>query len=174
MPEACGQNDDPPPTGAVFFRTESASGDEGCAEQIEVLKEHRVDPSAFIWVHAQNESNPQQYVKAIGEGAWVSLDGLRRDNVEAYVEKLAQLKREKCLHSVLVSHDAGWYDPGKENGGEFREMTVLFRQLIPALEQAGFIESEIIQLIETNPARAFAISVKKWKKNKATYRKRLQ
>ncbi|HEU5147138.1 MAG TPA: phosphotriesterase [Chryseosolibacter sp.] len=135
-------------------------------EQIAVLKSNRIDPSAFIWVHAQNESNIDHHIKAAQEGAWVSLDGLRADNVAEYAHKLVALKAQNALHRVLVSHDAGWYDPGKPDGGEFREYTVLFRKLIPALEQEGFTESDIIQLTVENPANAFAIQVKKLKKRR--------
>lgn len=135
-------------------------------QQIEVLKANKIDPSAFIWVHAQNEKDMVQYVKAAREGAWVSLDGLNDDNVDEYVQKLVYLKKEQCLHRVLVSHDAGWFDPGKSGGGEFRGFTVLFKKLIPALEQVGFIETDILQLIQKNTADAFSIGVKKWKKRR--------
>lgn len=135
-------------------------------EQIEVLKANRVDPAALIWVHAQNEKDNKQHVKAARDGAWVSLDGLREDNIQEYLEKLSDLKREKCLHRVLLSHDAGWYDPSKPDGGEFRGYTVLFRTMIPAMEQEGFTEAEIMQLIQENTANAFAVRVKKWKKKR--------
>ena len=135
-------------------------------EQIEVLKANRVDPAAFIWVHAQNETDKSTYVKAAREGAWVSLDGLRESNVDEYLDNLLRLKSEKYLHRTLLSHDAGWYDPQKPDGGEFRGYTVVFRKMIPAMEQAGFTESEIIQLIQDNPANAFAVGVKKWKKKR--------
>jgi len=135
-------------------------------EQIEALKSNKVDPAAFIWVHAQNETDANEYVKAAREGAWVSLDGLREENVHDYIQKLTHLKREKCLDKILLSHDAGWYDPGKPDGGEFRGYTILFRKLIPAMEQEGFTESEILQLIHNNAANAFSIRVKKWKKRR--------
>ena len=135
-------------------------------EQIEVLKSNKVHPNAFIWVHAQNEADNDQYVKAAREGAWVSLDGLSDDNLQDYAQKLAHLKKEKCLHRVLLSHDAGWYDPGKPGGGDFRGYTVLFRKFIPLLEQEGFVEADVLQLIRTNAANAFSISVKKWKKKR--------
>lgn len=135
-------------------------------EQIEVLKAKGVDPAAFIWVHAQNELDNLQYVKAARAGAWVSLDGLREDNMPEYLKKLVDLKKENCLHRVLLSHDAGWYDPAKEDGGEFRGYTILFRRMIPALEQEGFHEAEIMQMIRENPANAFAIGVRKWKKKR--------
>ena len=135
-------------------------------EQIEVLKTNRIDPSAFIWVHAQTENDKSQYVKAAREGAWVSLDGLREENIQKYVDTLRYLNKEKCLSNVLISHDAGWYDPAKADGGDFVGFTTLFRKLLPALEQEGFVESEIMQLIQGNPARAFAIGVKKLKKRR--------
>ena len=137
-------------------------------EQIEVLKTNKIDPVAFIWVHAQNESDNDQYVKAVREGAWVSLDGLRENNMEAYTGKLLHLKKEKCLHRVLLSHDAGWYDPGQPDGGNFREYTLLFRKMIPVLEQEGFVEAEILQLIQSNPAVAYTIGVKKLRKRRKT------
>lgn len=133
-------------------------------QQIEVLKRNKIDPSAFIWVHAQNETDMNQYVKAARERTWVSLDGLNDNNVDDYVQKLIYLKKEKCLDRILVSHDAGWYDPGKPDGGDFRGFTVLFKSLIPALEQEGFVETDILQLIRTNAASAFTIGVRKLKK----------
>lgn len=135
-------------------------------EQIELLKANRIDPAAFIWVHAQNESDESQHVKAARDGAWISLDGLRDNNVDEYIQKLLLLKKEKCLHRVLLSHDAGWYDPGKPDGGDFRGYTSLFRKMIPAMEQDGFSEAEIVQLIQDNPSNAFAIGVKKLKKRR--------
>ncbi len=130
-------------------------------EQIEVLKSRRIDPSAFVWVHAQNEDDHKEYIRAAREGAWISLDGLRDHNVDRYVSALLLLKRENCLHRVLLSHDAGWYDPAKEDGGDLTPYTTLFRKMIPALEQEGFTESEIMQLIVSNPSVAYAIGVRK-------------
>ena len=135
-------------------------------EQIEILKANKVDPAAFIWVHAQNEKDTTQYINAAREGAWVSLDGLRDDNMDTYIERLMHLKREKYLHKVLLSHDAGWYDPGKPDGGTFRGYTVLFKKMIPAMEQEGFAESEVLQLIQRNPAEAYSIGVKKLRKRR--------
>lgn len=133
-------------------------------EQIEVLKSKRIDPSAFVWVHAQNESDPTQFVKAAREGAWISLDGLNNNNVDDYLSKLRLLKREGCLNRVLLSHDAGWYDPEKPEGGVIKPYTTLFRKMIPAMEQDGFTESDIMQLIQHNAGNALSIGVRKRKK----------
>jgi len=131
-------------------------------EEIEILKKEGVAPNAFIWVHAQNENDRSQYVNAARAGTWVSLDGLDDTNVASYVNMLLSLKKEKCLHRTLVSHDAGWYEPGKANGGNFRGYTTLFNHLLPALETAGFSKQEVQQLIQDNPREAFAIRVRKW------------
>jgi phosphotriesterase-related protein len=130
-------------------------------EEIEILQQAGVSPEAFIWVHSQNEKDRSQYNKLAQTGAWVSLDGLNENNVPTYTEILLQLKKEKYLHRMLVSHDAGWYEPGKPDGGTFRGFNVLFTKLIPSLKAAGFSPIEIQQLIVTNPRQAFAVQVRK-------------
>jgi phosphotriesterase-related protein len=133
-------------------------------EQIAILKKAGVHPGAFIWVHAQTETEKDNYVKAAREGAWVSLDGLNDDNVDQYTGLLTFMKAEKCLDHTLISHDAGWFDPAKSGGGEFRKFTTLFDKLIPALKQNSFTESEVAQLVKTNPKNAFTISIRRAKK----------
>lgn len=133
-------------------------------EEIEILKQVGASPSAFIWVHAQNEQDWNQYLSAAREGAWVSLDGLHDDNVNDYVEMLVFLRKEKALKSILISHDAGWYEPDKPDGGKVRGYTTLFMKLLPALKQAKFSEREVAQLIQYNPAKAFSIAIKPFKR----------
>ncbi|MDH4092040.1 MAG: phosphotriesterase [Cyclobacteriaceae bacterium] len=131
-------------------------------EEIEILKREGVAPDAFIWVHAQNENDWSQYQLAARSGSWVSLDGLRDTNVPQYIEMLTYMKKEHLLHRTLISHDAGWYEPGKPDGGNLRGFTTLFRKLIPALEEGGFSKLDIHQLIRQNPVEAFTIRVRKW------------
>jgi phosphotriesterase-related protein len=132
-------------------------------EQLAIITKMGVAPDAFIWVHAQNEKDWNQFISAAKQGAWVSLDGLNENNVSEYVNMLAFIKKEKQLHRVLVSHDAGWYEPGKPDGGNFRGYTTLFHKLIPALKQAQFGEADITRIIQYNPRDAFSIKVKKGK-----------
>ncbi len=129
-------------------------------EQIEILKKQGVRPDAFIWVHAQNEKQNQKFVDMAILGAWVSLDGVNEENIPWYVDVLSLLRKENLLHRVLISHDAGWFDPGKTDGGEFRPFTTIFKKLIPALKQAGFTQHDIGQLLITNPATAYAVAVR--------------
>ncbi len=130
-------------------------------QQIEILKEEGVHPSAFIWVHAQGEKDRIKHLSAAKAGAWVSLDGLNENNIEDYVSMITNMKENSLLGKVLLSHDAGWYDPAKENGGTFRGFTTLFEKLLPALKMAGFTDDEINQLLVKNPAEAFTVRVRK-------------
>jgi phosphotriesterase-related protein len=132
-------------------------------EQIEMIKKQKVNPSAFVWVHAQTETDRSFYVKAAKEGAWVSLDGLSDENVNEYADHLDFLKKEKCLYRVLISHDAGWYEPGKPGGGKFRGYTTLFNKLIPEMKKRSFTDQEIKILLEENPKNAFSVAIRRLK-----------
>jgi len=130
-------------------------------EAIDILREEGVSPEAFIWVHAQEEKDWSRYVAAARAGAWVSLDNVSDDSVEAYVDRVLFLKKEMCLHRVLLSHDAGWYDPAKAGGGTLRGYTTLFVKLIPELKRRGMTVGEVDQLIRDNPAGAFRVGIRR-------------
>jgi phosphotriesterase-related protein len=129
-------------------------------EQIAVLKEEGVSPEAFIWVHAQAEKDLTIHIKAAEIGSWISLDGLDDNNVEDYVKMIKNMKDNNLLGKVLLSHDAGWYQPGEINGGKIRGYTALFERLIPRLTKEGFSKKEIHQLMVINPAEAFTVRVR--------------
>ncbi len=130
-------------------------------EQIDLLKKMGVSPAAFVWVHAQAEMKKYTYSQAAKMGAWVSLDGMGWGDWDNYATWIDTLKANDCLHRVLISHDAGWYDPEKPNGGDFKGFTNIFEKLIPALEKKGFNAQDFDQLLIKNPAEAFAIRVRK-------------
>jgi predicted metal-dependent phosphotriesterase family hydrolase len=130
-------------------------------EQLEILKIEGVAPEAFIWVHAQSEKDLSNHVKAARMGAWIGLDGLDDNNVPDYIRLIKNLRENNLLNKVLLSHDAGWYHPGEENGGEYRGYTTLFEKLVPALRHENFSEKEIKQILVLNPAKAFEIGVRK-------------
>lgn len=126
-------------------------------EQIDVLKQEGVRPDAFVWTHAQG-NNMVHYARAVREGAWVSLDGLDNSNVSTYTETLLLMKENRFLRRTLLSHDAGWYDPAKPNGGTIdRDYTVLFNRLMPDLNKRGFTRKDWKQILIENPAEAFGI-----------------
>ena len=132
-------------------------------EQISILQAHGVDPSSFIWVHAQHGSL-EGNIRAAKLGAWISLDNInlnRRQGSEYdvawYADRIHDLKKAGFLNRVLISHDAGWYKPGEENGGSFRGFTGIFTSLVPALKELGFSQEDINLLLELNPRKAFSI-----------------
>lgn len=130
-------------------------------EEIEELQRTGVHPSAFVWVHAQGESNKNLYTKAAQLGAWVSLDSMGWGDWENYASWIDLLKSNRLLHRVLISHDAGWYKPGESNGGNFIGFTNLFEKVFPVLRQKGFTQDDFDQLLIRNPAEAFKIRVRK-------------
>lgn len=128
-------------------------------EEIEILKQSGVHPSAFVWVHASGSTEELENVAK--SGCWISLDGINADNVTRHVELIRFLKNKNLLKQVLISHDAGWYRPGEPDGGEFRGFTTISDRLIPALHAAGFTKADVRTLMVGNSANAFAIRIRK-------------
>jgi phosphotriesterase-related protein len=139
-------------------------GDIPAFEQMEVIQSAGVSPSAFMWTHAQNGSFEKQ-VEAAKAGAWVSLDGVNisaagennKGNLDWYVNRLTELRSAGVIDQVLISHDAGWYDAGEVNGGDFRGFSDIHRYLLPALRENGFSDEDINKLVISNPSRAFEV-----------------
>lgn len=126
-------------------------------QEIEILEEMGINPSTFVWVHAQAEQNFQNYLKAVEKGIWISLDGIGWGTKE-YVDRLVFAKENGFLKHVLISHDAGWYDPGKPDGGDFQPFTGIFENLMPALNEMGWSQTDWELLLIENPKKAFGIS----------------
>jgi len=128
-------------------------------EQIEILKSMNVDPAAFVWVHANGSH--EDFVKTAASGCWISLDGINEENAGKNAELILFLKKEGFFKKTLISHDAGWYQPGEPNGGQFRSYTAVSDKLLPLLKQKGMRHADIEQLMVKNPAAAFTISVRR-------------
>lgn len=133
--------------------------------ELQLLKEEGVDPSAFIWTHAQAGSQEVQ-VKLAKEGMWISLDNVMTDNIEQYVSMLQNLRKNKLLNRVLLSHDAGWYDVVDPASVTFRGYTAMLSHLKPALLKAGFTEDDWKLLTVSNPREAYVIRVRKYARNR--------
>jgi len=143
--------------------------DKPAFEQINILRKKGVDPSAFIWVHAQS-GTLEGNIRAAKDGTWISLDNIHKSpgaeaeapySIEWYAERIARLKGEGLLSKVLISHDSGWFDPSKPGGGTFNGYTDIFDLLIPALKAKGLNSSDIDQIITRNPQEAFRIKIRK-------------
>lgn len=132
-------------------------------EQISIIQSHGLNPSCFIWVHAQRGSL-EGNLRAAKLGTWISLDNVNLNQQQGseydiawYAVRISELKKAGCLNRILISHDAGWYKPGEVNGGSFRGFTGIFTDLIPELRKLGFTDRDINQILEINPRNAFSI-----------------
>ena len=130
-------------------------------EQLEILKSRGVAPQARIWIHAQNEKDPMLHIEAAKKGSWISFDGVSPDSIQENIQFLQNVKKKKLLDHVLVSQDSGWYHVGESGGGDYKNYTCISQEFIPALGKAGFTEEEIHGLFVINPAKAFAVRVRK-------------
>lgn len=126
--------------------------------QIRLLEEAKLSPAAWVWTHAQTGTTAG-LIEAGKRRAWISIDDINVNNIQERVETLAQLKSAGLLNQVLISHDAGWYKPDEQDGGDFRGFTDIFNFLIPALKENGFEQKEIDQLLIHNPVEAFSIKM---------------
>lgn len=151
----------PPPSTAAAGSRPWAAG--SAFDQLEILEKAGVHPSAWIWIHAQNERDRARHVTAARRGAWVSFDGLGATGQPAadYVDMVNRLRQEGLLTRALVSQDAGWYHVGQPHGGTIRPYDALFTAFIPAARGAGFSQAEIETLLIRNPAEAFAVGVRR-------------
>ena len=136
-------------------------GDIPALEQIDQLKNNGVSPQAWIWTHAQSGSL-EANLEAAREGAWIALDNVNAgdDNIKWYAQRIEAIKNEGFLDQILISHDAGWYDVGEPEGGDFRGYTNIFDYLLPELSERGFSEDEIYQLLVKNPQEAFSLRIR--------------
>jgi phosphotriesterase-related protein len=60
---------------------------------------------------------------------------------------------------LLLSHDAGWYDPSRSDGlpePGYRGYNALVKDFIPELLNRGISEQLVHRITVDNPARAFA------------------
>lgn len=133
----------------------------GAYRQAEILKSEGVSLEAFIWVHAL-EGSARDNIALANQGMWISYDNMndQPETLDLVIGNLMKMKESDQLHKVLLSHDAGWYSPGQENGGSFRPFTAIETILLPKIREVGFTDKEIHQLLVENPAQAFALRIR--------------
>jgi phosphotriesterase-related protein len=125
--------------------------------QLQILDELKIHPSAWIWIHAQNEPDDSKLIEAARRGAWIELDGIRSEEIGAYIARVRTMRDAGLLNRVLLSQDSGWYHIGEPHGGSVRPYDVILTDFIPALRNAAFSQHEIDGLFVRNPAEAFSI-----------------
>jgi predicted metal-dependent phosphotriesterase family hydrolase len=134
------------------------TGDGAAALDIlDTLKEEGVSPEAYVWIHAQSETDRSIHVRAAEAGAWLEFDGVGPKSLDQHVAAVTDMIRRGHLGRLLVSQDAGWYHVGEPGGGDYRGYTFLFEAFLPALRNGGVTEAQISTLLEDNPARVLTL-----------------
>jgi phosphotriesterase-related protein len=145
-------------TGAVIA-SHTANG--GIVQvELRVLEKAGLDLGRFIWVHADAEPNPAFHLEAAKRGAYVEFDAIgARPDMNAQVDFTVALIEAGYAGRILLSHDAGWYEPGQPDGrpsGGVRGFTSLIEDFLPLLRSRGIGENIIRQITVENPFMAFA------------------
>jgi phosphotriesterase-related protein len=131
--------------------------------EIAVLEAAGLDLRRFIWVHAQAEPDQSIHLDVARRGAYVEFDtvgGLPGQSWMPQVDYTLALVAAGLADRILLSHDAGWYDPGQPDGvpeGGVRGYTPLMEEFVPALRARGLQEAVVRLITVTNPVRAFAL-----------------
>jgi phosphotriesterase-related protein len=119
-----------------------------------MLTKLQADPSAYVWVHAQNEKDFFIHRELAAVGVWISLDGINAKSAENHLHAVEFLAGHGYLAKILISQDSGWYRVGEPGGGQYNGYTYLFTDFLPALRQRGFTDAQIRTLMVDNPAKA--------------------
>jgi len=144
-------------TGLVIAAHTSGSVEAGM-DQLRILKEEGVHPSAWIWVHAHKVQDSDALLKAADQGAWIELDGIQENAIDQHLRQVAQLKAHGHLNQILLSHDGNSFRYGDR---PFKPYDSIFTHFVPKLKSSGYTENEIHELTAVNPAQAFTIHIRK-------------
>ncbi len=137
------------------------TGDNAAAvrEQLAILRTEGVAPQALVWIHANQCKDDAAVAEVAASGAWISLDGLAADTLDRHLALCRVLKAAGRLSQVLLSHDGNTF---RANGKRpMKAYTSLFTDFLPQLRAAGFENGEVRSLTVDNPARAYAVGVRR-------------
>ena len=146
-------------TGAVI--ASHTIGGKVARKEMDVLEETGLDLHRFIWIHAQTEPDVSILEDAARRGAYIELDsvGAPYQSQTELLEIVMTLIQAGFISQLLLSHDAGWYNPARADGlpdEGYRGYTALAKDFIPALLQRGITQEQIRLITVNNPSNAFA------------------
>jgi phosphotriesterase-related protein len=146
-------------TGAVI--ASHTIGGAVAREEMDVLEQAGLDLHRFIWVHAQTGPDLSVLLEAAHRGAWLELDsvGAPYQSQTDLLGMAVSLIEAGFGEQLLLSHDAGWYNPGSPQGwpeGGYRGYAALVKDFIPELLKQGVTEAQLQIVTEKNPVNAFA------------------
>jgi len=95
-------------------------------------------------------------------GVYIELDSVGNSNEEdeKILKAIRLLADAGFSDRILISHDAGWYNPGQPNGGKQRGYTSLVTNFLPKMKKAGFNNAFLRKLTHENPFNAFSVPKK--------------
>lgn len=127
-------------------------------EQLDILEAAGYRPERFLWIHTQAEPDFDLYLDMARRGCWLEYDAIGSNGFSDnwFIERIHRLLDAGFGGQLLLSHDRGWYDPSKPNGGTQLPYTYLSEVFLPKLRASGVDEATVRQLTEKNPWRAFA------------------
>jgi phosphotriesterase-related protein len=127
--------------------------------QLNIIEQAGYTSNRFIWIHAQAEPNFDLNLEMARRGAWIEYDWIGNADAfddDYYIRRILALLDAGLGDHVLISHDRGWYDPARLNGGVAQPFTYITEHFIPKLLAAGINQTTIDQLTHINPFQAFA------------------
>ena len=146
-------------TGAVI--ASHTIGGKVARKEMDVLEEAGLDLHRFIWIHAQTEPDISILKETARRGAYVELDSVGapyQSQTELLDTAIALIEAGFADH-LLLSHDAGWYNPAHRDGlpeEGFRGYTALTGDFLPGLTKRGINEEQVRLITVNNPAKAFS------------------
>ncbi len=146
-------------TGAVIGS--HTIGGRAARQEMDILEQAGLDLRRWIWIHAQTEPDLSVLKDAAQRGAYVELDtvGAPFQSQPELLERVVRLIEAGFTKNILLSHDAGWFDPSSSAGlpkEGYRGYTALVRDFIPALLERGVSEEHVHSVTVLNPREAFA------------------
>ncbi len=138
-------------------------GGEAAMKEMEILQSEEMNLEKFIWVHASSEPDPTYHLHTAESGAYVEFDNIGQPDVDhdGLCDAVEALLEKGLGDRILLSHDAGWFQPGTANGMPetgIRGYTALITEFIPMLKARGLDEAEIKLITEENPKRVFSMN----------------
>ncbi|MDX1671562.1 MAG: hypothetical protein R3211_04420 [Balneolaceae bacterium] len=143
-------------TTGLTVAVHTGSNPEAVQVQLQMLEEAGVSPEAWIWAHANWHGETELLLETAAKGAWISLDGVTKDNINRYVDLIRRFRGKGLMDRLLLSHDGDLWPAGEA----IRPMEAIPKHLVPALKENGFTREEIDRLLQENPGRAYGVRVR--------------
>jgi len=125
-------------------------------DQLDIIEAAGGSASRFISIHTNAEPDFDLHKAVAARGAWIEYDNIGWVPDDETVPRILRAIEAGLTSQLLLSHDAGWFDPAKPGGGTPMPYTPLMERILPRLREAGIGADVIDRLTIANPFDAFA------------------